>query len=936
MRAYKTTPTTGYVDWIVNDQPDSTGTYSGYNPAELTNITVNKIVQSKIDNFLKPLNSLDGYFFHLNSYDWIHPPTSPYAATQSVPPQITGLSAVRGYTAGPTPRDHACMFWDETLLGWKFAYNTAGDGVTIGASLPVFTGTLTIDGYLAVGTDPAQSGVIRIPNTSPNDSVIRGRNSTNTADVDIVQVDTSNRVKLGSVTDPVYVTHELLVGDHISHGLTDAATTGFIRLENTDGIHSRNDAGIGNLNLIETIGDEIYIGDSSNIGIVSNVGSGYVHKYLVNDVAQLEIGLEFIRFDIDVDNPKIYQTTQTVGNGQPLTIQAQNTAGNTGGSLVLASGTGAVSDSYVQIKNGTTTKIQVEDVTTLLYTSNLTFEKDVALPIISQETQTTGSGQLLTINAQSASGVGAVGGALSIAAGNSTNIGNGGALSVVAGSGGSTSGNGGLLSIIAGSAISSGTGGNLILSSGQGSAPLTSGSIIFEYGLAPYGHFNVDSWGAYFDIGLNPAASGSFRVPNNLAALSARDNANIADIYLIGTDASDNIIIGDAASTTIISGNLTVLGVTTTIHSTIVDIADRVVHFNYTEGVAPVPILISGISVDRGSPDGVTNRDAASVIWNETDGYWKFGYVNEGDDLTLNSILPIVTSSVNIMDLPSDIIALSGKVRVKNNVIGAAARNSANTADIEVWQTDASDILKIGTISNDTNIDGYNVRINTNLTGDILFDTNDQAEHIYFDGLQKLYVNLMGSEPYLKAENGAYIDLPGTSLTSSNNFAIDGYHVDGYVTAPNLNTLCNGSNADLLHTHTGSSGDGYHSIIVGSIGGLSNATDGYLLTGLIELSDESFPAYVVNSNSTSINRLVVTCSQIPGPGESVVITVRLNNVDTLLSVTVDDSTPSNTIGYIESNLINNIDAVYGDHITIRFVSSAAANVQNIMATIKVI
>jgi hypothetical protein len=44
MRAYKITPTEGYVDWVVNDQPDTTGSYSGYAPGELTNIIVNRIV----------------------------------------------------------------------------------------------------------------------------------------------------------------------------------------------------------------------------------------------------------------------------------------------------------------------------------------------------------------------------------------------------------------------------------------------------------------------------------------------------------------------------------------------------------------------------------------------------------------------------------------------------------------------------------------------------------------------------------------------------------------------------------------------------------------------------------------------------------------------------------------------------------------------------
>ena len=39
MRAYKTTPTTGYVYWEV-DTPDLTGQFSGYLPSELTDIVI--------------------------------------------------------------------------------------------------------------------------------------------------------------------------------------------------------------------------------------------------------------------------------------------------------------------------------------------------------------------------------------------------------------------------------------------------------------------------------------------------------------------------------------------------------------------------------------------------------------------------------------------------------------------------------------------------------------------------------------------------------------------------------------------------------------------------------------------------------------------------------------------------------------------------------
>lgn len=93
MRAYNTVLTT-YVDWIVNDTPDITGEYSGYPTNQLTNIIVNKTITSKVDNFLKPnqsLNGLDGYYFHINSYDWLRAvsPINP-------PTNLTGLAVERG------------------------------------------------------------------------------------------------------------------------------------------------------------------------------------------------------------------------------------------------------------------------------------------------------------------------------------------------------------------------------------------------------------------------------------------------------------------------------------------------------------------------------------------------------------------------------------------------------------------------------------------------------------------------------------------------------------------------------------------------------------------------------------------------------------------------------------------------------------------------
>src|SRR5579885_2305346 len=115
MRAYNTV-TQQYVDWVVNDQPDSTAAYAPGGPTNLTNITVNRIVQSKINNFLKPViepsfitnaysNPQDGYLFHLNSYDWLNPVASGASGPITIPPlnQPIGVSVVRGSASVSSP-----------------------------------------------------------------------------------------------------------------------------------------------------------------------------------------------------------------------------------------------------------------------------------------------------------------------------------------------------------------------------------------------------------------------------------------------------------------------------------------------------------------------------------------------------------------------------------------------------------------------------------------------------------------------------------------------------------------------------------------------------------------------------------------------------------------------------------------------------------------
>ena len=223
MRAYNTS-TLQYVDWVVNDQPDTTGVYAPGGNTHLTNITVNRTVQSKVNNFLKPIieptyitnvsynNPQDGYLFHLNSYDWLNPVASDGPITIPAVGQPIGISVVRGASISPgvpTPANYASLFWEEGTQEWNFAFiNSNG---SIGAPLAVSMGPSIIDGYSLIdgylviipapNTPYANSGAIRLSNS---ESIVT-RNAANTADVITLSTDGYNNVILGNTNQNVII-----------------------------------------------------------------------------------------------------------------------------------------------------------------------------------------------------------------------------------------------------------------------------------------------------------------------------------------------------------------------------------------------------------------------------------------------------------------------------------------------------------------------------------------------------------------------------------------------------------------------------------------------------------------------------------------------------------------------------------------------------------
>jgi hypothetical protein len=142
-------------------------------------------------------------------------------------------------------------------------------------------------------------------------------------------------------------------------------------------------------------------------------------------------------FAADVTAPTIYQSQHSSGNGEDLTIQAQQgvTAGGDGGNLVLAAGLdgGSGTDGQVQLHIAGSSRLNVLASQIQLIIPTLQFTSTIVSPIIRQQSTSAGGavGDLFVINAQDVGGTGdPTGGAITIRSGGdtgaaSTNVGSG-------------------------------------------------------------------------------------------------------------------------------------------------------------------------------------------------------------------------------------------------------------------------------------------------------------------------------------------------------------------------------------------------------------------------------------------------------------------------------------------------------------------------------
>lgn len=140
-----------------------------------------------------------------------------------------------------------------------------------------------------------------------------------------------------------------------------------------------------------------------------------------------------------------------------------------------------------------------------------------------------------------------------------------------------------------------------------------------------------------------------------------------------------------------VATDLIVAGTTTTVDSTTVTVSDRLVVFNSSTGIVPVPVAIAGWVIDRGSVDGITKRDAPGIFWDEGSTYLAAAFNTALDQSTIGTFVTLRAGGLRspTLDNPSGTVT-----------IGAAATSVTVTPNTTVTGTLAAGATTVtGTLS---------------------------------------------------------------------------------------------------------------------------------------------------------------------------------------------------------------------------------------------
>lgn len=157
----------------------------------------------------------------------------------------------------------------DVLISGQVGNNTINGNETIGGNLTV-SGTGSFGGAsIAIGTNPASVGAIRLA----NNVLVWSRNAANNGDLPVIGTNASDQLLIGDSNYIALQTPALKVGG----SATTVAGTGLIRLANNTGIYARNAANSADIALIRSdASNYVQLGNTNNPALYFNTSGGGV------------------------------------------------------------------------------------------------------------------------------------------------------------------------------------------------------------------------------------------------------------------------------------------------------------------------------------------------------------------------------------------------------------------------------------------------------------------------------------------------------------------------------------------------------------------------------------------------------------------------------------------------------------------------------------
>lgn len=456
----------------------------------------------------------------------------------------------------------------------------------------------------------------------------------------------------------------LQVGAGISGATGTPATTGLIRAANNTTITTaRNAANSANITILQTDNsNNVIIGDGTNSAAMI-IYSNTLTEFIVGSTVTMSTGTTYIQsfvtnfiFNSAVTSPTIIHAAVVAngGTGQGFTLRAQDVSGTgttTGGDLDLQSGSGGTINGNIYLRTGNTIRLTVSPTIIL-----------ATLPVVLKGTNPAVTGDFRAANA------------FTFYARNSGNTGDNLILSQAA-------------NIVD---VGGTTGSSVRIWAGSGVAiNATTSSVAVGFPLVLQG--------------ANPATAGDIRAGNNTTILAARNAANNADLTIIRTDTSNNILVGQTSAVTLYLQSSSGIGFDCGATEHIM----TATYFAVATGAASFTLLQADKTTNSGVGATLTVQAQNETGTSSTGGGLT---LTSGTGTTVAGSLLLQTGGATKLTISPTVITLalpltiqsptattsaSGDLRFPKG-FNLAARNQTNTGDNSVLFDDSSNGLIVG------------------------------------------------------------------------------------------------------------------------------------------------------------------------------------------------------------------------------------------------